>query len=152
MNKYIVGIVTLFLLIIVGFSGCASTTDASTIDPDDDPEIKSNLPIILFKPDSTELTAGEDERVLELIDMLKQAGEGSFLIIGHSADVGRPEGQQKLSEERAASIAQRLIAGGILPGAIRYEGRGATDPVADNTTAQGRAQNRRVEVEVTILN
>ncbi len=147
MNKYIVGIVTLFLLIIVGFSGCPTTTNVSI---DDDPEIESNLPIILFKPDSTELTEGEDERVLELIGMLKQAGEGSFLIIGYSADVGRPEGQQKLSEERAASIAERLIAGGIPSGSISHEGRGATKPVADNSTEQGRAQNRRVEV--TILN
>jgi OOP family OmpA-OmpF porin len=67
-------------------------------------------------------------------------------VVGHTADVGNPAGQQRLSVERARTVAELLAESGMPPGAIRYEGRGGTEPVGDNASEEGRAANRRVEV------
>ena len=53
---------------------------------------------------------------------------------------------QPLSERRALSVANALIRNGVMPERLYIEGRSSTQPVASNDTAQGRAQNRRVEI------
>ena len=71
------------------------------------------------------------------------------LVVGHTDATGSAEFNQKLSEQRARAVGQILSAAGISPADIYYQGAGASRPVASNTTAEGRAQNRRVEfVEV----
>ncbi|TIV17698.1 MAG: OmpA family protein, partial [Mesorhizobium sp.] len=55
---------------------------------------------------------------------------------------------QRLSEARAETIAKLLVQAGVPPESISSEGRAETDPVADNSTREGRALNRRVEVLV----
>jgi outer membrane protein OmpA-like peptidoglycan-associated protein len=105
-----------------------------------------NLPNIQFRPDSAELLPGEIARINTLIELLKQAPDRRFLVVGHTADVGNPAGQQRLSVERARTVAELLAESGMPPGAIRYEGRGGTEPVGDNASEEGRAANRRVEV------
>ncbi len=105
-----------------------------------------NLPNLQFRPDSAELLPGEMARMDVLVDLLRQAGERRFLVVGHTADVGNPTGQQNLSVERARTVAQMLADRGLPPGTIRFEGRGAREPLGDNATAQGRARNRRVEI------
>ena len=108
--------------------------------------LKLSLPNIQFEPDSTDLLSGERGRIQTLAEILKQAPDRRFLIVGHTADVGRPQGQKELSEARASRIAELLAAEGIPPGTMRYEGRGGTEAIGDNATPEGRAQNRRVEV------
>ena len=108
--------------------------------------LKFSLPNIQFAPDSTDLLAGEQERLKILAGILKKAPGRRFIIVGHTADLGRPQGQQELSLARAERIARFFTTAGILPGAMRYEGRGGTEPINDNNTAEGRAANRRVEV------
>lgn len=108
--------------------------------------LRLNLPNIQFVADSAELLPGEMGRIRVLADVLQEVPERRFLVIGHSADVGNPEGQMNLSVQRAKAVADLLAAQGIPPGTLRYEGRGALEPVGDNGTAEGRAQNRRVEV------
>ena len=108
--------------------------------------LRFNLPNIQFQPDSTDLLPGERVRIRTLAEILREASDRRFLILGHTADLGRPQGQRELSEARAQRIAELLAAEGISPGAMRYEGRGATEPIGNNDTAEGRAQNRRVEV------
>ena len=138
-----------FALLIVFtfvFVGCVSTSEATqeTIPP----ALKSNLPNILFAPDSIDLLAGEQERIKMLAEILRTAPGSRFIIVGHTADLGRPQGQQELSLARAERIAQLLAAEGILPEAMRHEGRGGTEPISNNATAEGRAMNRRVEVHI----
>ena len=64
----------------------------------------------------------------------------------HAADVGRPEGQMKLSIERARTITDALEKRGIARDRLMYQGRGGEEPAASNDTETGRARNRRVEI------
>ncbi|AHC15600.1 OmpA family protein [Salinispira pacifica] len=108
--------------------------------------LKLNIPDIKFAADSAELLPGEISRVDRLHEILAESGQRRILIIGHTADVGNPRGQQQLSQERARRVGELLIERGIQPARIRFEGRGGTEPVGDNATPAGRARNRRVEV------
>lgn len=69
-------------------------------------------------------------------------------IIGHTDSTGTDAINNPLSVERAASTRDYLVARGVPAGAIRIEGRGSREPVADNSSEAGRAQNRRVEIYV----
>src|SRR5260221_13396481 len=82
---------------------------------------------------------------------LKQPGVAidSMTITGHTDSVGKPDSNQRLSERRAEAVKNYLVAQGIDGSKIKTAGRGLTQPVADNKTPPGRAQNRRVELEVT---
>ena len=99
-----------------------------------------------FRPDSAELLASETPRLEALAKALLTLPERSFLIAGHSAATGRPEGEKQLSVDRAQAIAEALQKHGIPADKLVYEGRGSTVPVAANTTEEGRARNRRVEI------
>jgi outer membrane protein OmpA-like peptidoglycan-associated protein len=68
---------------------------------------------------------------------------------GHTDSVGSDEYNQKLSDNRAKSVADFLIKQGLKEEAITSKGFGESTPVADNTTATGRQQNRRVELIVS---
>ncbi|MBT9470921.1 MAG: OmpA family protein [Pseudomonadota bacterium] len=68
-------------------------------------------------------------------------------VVGHADSTGRAEYNQQLSERRALAVADFLTGrGGVLRDRLYVEGRGSTQPIADNGTEQGRAQNRRVEI------
>lgn len=68
-------------------------------------------------------------------------------IVGHADSTGRAEYNQNLSERRALSVADYLTGrGGVLRDRLYVEGRGSTQPIADNATEAGRAKNRRVEI------
>ena len=79
---------------------------------------------------------------------MKLAPDSQFLIEGHTASVGKPSGEQKLSEERAKKIATELAKRGIAADKFICKGYGGTKPIADNSTDSGRAQNRRVEITI----
>ncbi len=65
---------------------------------------------------------------------------------GHTDNVGTPEANQKLSQERAQSVMAALVGRGIKADRMTAKGYGQTTPVADNRTEEGRAKNRRVEL------
>ncbi|ETX30230.1 type IVB secretion system protein IcmH/DotU [Roseivivax isoporae] len=76
---------------------------------------------------------------------------GSVRVVGHtdSVPVQRTNpfrSNQGLSEGRARTIADMLVAAGVPAGLVTYEGKAATEPIADNGTGEGRARNRRVEI------
>lgn len=71
------------------------------------------------------------------------------ITIGHTDSVGAEAFNQKLSVQRAQAVRAYLVAQGVEASRITAEGRGESQPVADNRTAEGRALNRRVEIEVT---
>ncbi|MFW5828370.1 MAG: OmpA family protein, partial [Alkalispirochaeta sp.] len=118
------------------------------VDRDEHRRVRLSIRNLRFVADQAELLPGEVDRLDAIAEVLASVPEGVFLITGHTADVGSEESQRVLSEERARRIADGLIARGIAPGALRYEGRGGTEPVGDNTTDAGRAANRRVEIRV----
>ncbi len=67
-------------------------------------------------------------------------------IVGHTDSTGSQAVNDPLSRERADSVRDYLVARGVAPANVRTEGRGEREPVADNTTDNGRARNRRVEI------
>ena len=71
-----------------------------------------------------------------------------IVAVGHADWIGTDAYNQKLSERRAAAVKAYLVSKGIAANRIHTEGKGESQPVADNKTKEGRAKNRRVEVEV----
>jgi len=71
-----------------------------------------------------------------------------IIAVGHTDSTGPAAHNQRLSERRAEAVKAYLVSKGISADRIYTEGRGETQPVADNRTREGRAQNRRVEIEV----
>lgn len=110
--------------------------------------IRLSIRDIKFAPDSAQILSGESERLDEIAEVLKMAPNAQFLFEGHTASVGKPAGEQKLSEQRAHKIAEELKARGVKAGAFICRGFGGTKPVASNETNEGRAQNRRVEITI----
>ena len=79
--------------------------------------------------------------------MLKEHPELALTIEGHTDNVGKPESNQALSEKRAAAVRQYLVDNYQIDGArLQAKGLGQTKPVGGNDTAEGRQQNRRVEL------
>lgn len=72
-------------------------------------------------------------------------------ISGHTDNVGKPDDNLKLSDNRAKSVADYLISKGIGAGRLSWKGFGATQPIADNATETGRAKNRRTAFTITGL-
>jgi len=67
-------------------------------------------------------------------------------VVGHTDSVGSETYNQQLSEKRARATADYLISQGVSSSQVSVEGRGESEPRASNSTADGRAQNRRVEI------
>ncbi|MDH6167294.1 outer membrane protein OmpA-like peptidoglycan-associated protein [Variovorax boronicumulans] len=79
---------------------------------------------------------------------LKTATAASVRVVGHTDATGSEEGNERLSVSRADSVRNHLVGRGVSTTAITTDGRGSREPLADNGTAAGRAQNRRVEIYV----
>ena len=102
-----------------------------------------------FYPDSPVLLPGEEKRIQQIADQLKEilVDDGyTILVEGHTADVGKPVGQLNLSIERTKTVRDALIDEGLDPNIFTYKAYGGTMPIASNDTEEGRAQNRRVYI------
>lgn len=103
---------------------------------------------VTFEFDSAKIRA-EDEPVLEVAaEQLRSNGAARVQVVGHTDSVGGDDYNQKLSERRAQSVADYLSRNGIDATRLEVIGRGESEPVASNDTADGRAQNRRVDLNV----
>ncbi|SEQ66997.1 OmpA family protein [Treponema bryantii] len=107
-----------------------------------------SLDAIQFEPDSVILLPSEKKKIEKLGEILKEFSN-DLLITGHCADRGTVKMQQKLSEERADAVAEFLVQLGIRDQYhVFTQGKGATEPVATNSTEAGRVKNRRVEITI----
>ena len=77
---------------------------------------------------------------------LNQYPNSRVEVVGHTDDTGRDAYNMDLSQRRAQSVAGILTAAGVNAGRVVATGRGESQPIASNATAEGRAQNRRVEI------
>lgn len=103
---------------------------------------------IQFEPDSDKLLPSEQKKLQKIGEVLKQFNN-DLLITGHCADRGTESARQALSESRAKSVADFLIKNNIRSEYhIFTQGKGSTQPVASNTTEEGRSRNRRVEITI----
>ena len=84
----------------------------------------------------------------DLVGKVKGINLEVIIAVGHTDSVGADAYNQKLSVRRAEAVKAYLVSKGIEKNRVYTEGKGEKQPVADNKTAEGRAKNRRVEIEV----
>jgi OOP family OmpA-OmpF porin len=106
---------------------------------------------VLFDFDKSEIKPEGKEALNELIGKLKEEGTQLQLIVstGHTDSTGTTAYNADLSLRRAESVKAYLVSNGIDTTDIKTAGVGESQPSAENTTAEGRTENRRVEIEVT---
>ena len=80
-----------------------------------------------------------------IAQLMKDNGDLKFEVQGHTDNTGTVAGNQKLSEQRAQAIVNKLVEMGIAANRLSAKGMGQSAPLADNSTDEGRAKNRRVE-------
>ena len=108
-----------------------------------------SLENIQFEADSSILLPSEKVKLNQIAEILKRYPDRDILVGGHTALAGTAEGRQRLSQERAAAVAEYLISLGARPSTrIVVRGYGAEKPLADNSTEAGRQKNRRVEITI----
>ncbi len=115
---------------------------------DTDKGVRLSVRDLKFVADSSQLLSQERSRLDAVAEVLKSVPGGTFLIEGHTAAVGRPSGEQQLSEERAQSVISEMVKRGLKAEQFMFKGYGGTQPIADNSTNEGRAANRRVEITI----
>jgi outer membrane protein OmpA-like peptidoglycan-associated protein len=107
-----------------------------------------SLSDILFDVNRATLKSGAEANIRRIAAVLQQYPEHQISVEGHTDNTGTHVYNQRLSEQRAASVREALVRGGVDPSRITAKGFGETQPVATNDTPAGRQQNRRVEVVV----
>ncbi len=103
---------------------------------------------LLFATDSTALTPTLQGDLRALAQNVQVYRNSTLQIVGHTDSDGDAAYNQTLSEGRARSVANTLIANGVPSSRIQTFGRGESQPVASNLTPEGKAQNRRVEIVI----
>jgi outer membrane protein OmpA-like peptidoglycan-associated protein len=103
---------------------------------------------VLFAYNQSELMPEARSELDSLMAKLQNTDVASIKVIGHTDSQGSDTYNQKLSERRASSVAAYLLSQGVAPNKLTSEGRGESQPVAENDTEEGRAQNRRVELHI----
>ena len=102
----------------------------------------------LFDFDKSVLKPTEQAKLSDLVEKTKDVNLEVIIAVGHTDIVGTSAYNQKLSIARAEAVKSFLTGKGIERNRVYTEGKGFSQPAADNKTAAGRAKNRRVEVEV----
>ena len=101
-----------------------------------------------FDFDKSTLKPAGKAKLDDLVGKVKGINLEVIIAVGHTDSVGSDAYNQKLSVKRAESVKAYLVSKGIEKNRIYTEGKGEKQPVADNKTNEGRAKNRRVEIEV----
>ena len=107
-----------------------------------------NLPDVLFEFGKAELKVDALRATRQIADVVKQYPQRRLSVEGHTDSIGTIQYNQRLSENRARSVVNELVAQGVSRGRVETRGFGESDPIASNRTEAGRARNRRVEVIV----
>jgi OOP family OmpA-OmpF porin len=102
----------------------------------------------LFDFDKSVLKPEAKASLDSLIGKIKNLTLEVVIAVGHTDAIGTVAYNQKLSVRRANAVKQYLVSKGIEQNRVYVEGKGKSQPVADNKTKEGRAKNRRVEIEV----
>jgi outer membrane protein OmpA-like peptidoglycan-associated protein len=103
---------------------------------------------VLFAFNQSELTPTAKSQLDALMSKFEDADVVSIKVVGHTDGVGSDAYNQALSERRASSVAEYLLSQGVAPNKVTSEGKGASQPIADNETEEGRAKNRRVDLHI----
>lgn len=101
--------------------------------------------IIEFESGSAILTASGIRILDEMVIALNKVQGKNIKVIGHTDNVGNPQQNLRLSQQRAEAVKNYLMSKNIAASRLSLEGKGAQQPVADNATVEGRQKNRRIE-------
>ncbi len=101
-----------------------------------------------FAANAAVLKAAGKAKLDDLIGKVKAINLEVIVAVGHTDSKGNDASNQKLSVRRAEAVKAYLVSKGIEKNRVYTEGKGSKQPVADNKTAEGRAKNNRVEIEV----
>ncbi len=127
-------------------------TAGSGVDVTETPDGKAimvNLPDgVTFDVGSATLKPSFRATLDQVAQSLKDYPDSLVDVYGHTDSTGSDAFNQTLSENRARTVMNYLISQGVPAARLRSQGFGETMPVADNTTADGRARNRRVEIKI----
>jgi outer membrane protein OmpA-like peptidoglycan-associated protein len=104
---------------------------------------------ILFASGKSALLSTAQDKLNQVANVLKDEAEHKISVEGYTDSRGSDELNERLSRDRADSVRQYLVDRGVVGGQIQAAGRGSSSPVASNDNAEGRADNRRVEIVVT---
>ena len=101
-----------------------------------------------FNTNSSDIKPGFHSTMNKIADVVVRYGKTSLTVAGHTDDVGSAQYNQQLSERRAHAVAQYLESRKVQPVRLAIVGKGETMPITSNSTENGRAENRRVEIYV----
>lgn len=101
---------------------------------------------VTFATNSPDINSGFYPTLNSVAMVLKKYSNNNVIITGYTDNTGAATYNQQLSQARAQSVGSYLVGQGVASGRIFTQGMGELNPVASNSTAQGRAQNRRVEI------
>lgn len=102
----------------------------------------------MFATNSTELSTDGKIALMPLVEVLKAHPQSSVDVVGHTDSTGAAEYNMMISKKRAAAVAAYIEEQGIEADRITASGEGEENPIASNDTAEGRAQNRRVDATI----
>jgi outer membrane protein OmpA-like peptidoglycan-associated protein len=101
---------------------------------------------VLFATGEYKLLPGAQDQLNKVADALSKMQERSFVVEGHTDNVGKDADNMTLSKKRAEAVRDYLVVRGVSANAITAVGKSSAVPIADNKTAEGRGMNRRVEI------
>ncbi|CDU13091.1 OmpA family protein [Vibrio coralliirubri] len=102
----------------------------------------------MFETNSTELSTDGKIALMPIVEVLKDHPQSTVDVVGHTDSTGAAEYNMMISKKRAAAVAAYIEEQGIEADRITATGEGEENPVATNDTAEGRAQNRRVDATI----
>lgn len=105
---------------------------------------------LLFDPDADTLSDEGRSALAGVAESLRRMGIERVRVEGHTDNTGSPRHNGALSLRRAETAAQELIRAGLAEAGVERRGHGSERPVADNSTPEGRAQNRRVVITLLV--
>ena len=130
-------------------AGPASNKGCPEVTQEDMDSIKLEARSVFFNSGKATFKIADVPVRLEAIaQILKNYPNASFVVEGHTDNVGSDKSNQKLSEDRANAVKDALIGNGVIASKISTIGYGESTPIATNKTAAGRAENRRTEVKL----
>lgn len=109
---------------------------------------KEVLKNVFFESGKWDLQAKSEAELQKLVRLLNENPGINIEVSGHTDDVGDDKSNLELSQRRARSVGDYLVAHGVAAARIRAVGRGETQPVQANTSEESRALNRRIEVKI----
>jgi len=128
---------------------CPNTPLGFSVNEDGCPKSK-NLDIG-FEPLSNKIAKNSELKIEQFARFLKENPLYNVIIVGHTDNVGTNEENLKLSKDRAIGVKVALLSYGIDDARLNTVGAGETQPIADNSTPEGRFKNRRTEIKLNYI-